>query len=89
MVHPIVFATLYSYTATGWLPIHEAARGGHVEIIKYLIEMGADLGTMTKHGGTPLWWARRMLPAGHSAIKYLEEIGAPDLADREGFVSDF
>ena len=60
-----------------------------MEVIKYLIEMGADLGTMTKHGGTPLWWARRMLPAGHSALQYLEQINAPELADKDGLEADF
>ena len=84
----VLVAMLVVMCFVGWLPIHEAARGGHVEVIKYLIEMGADLGTMTKHGGTPLWWARRMLPAGHSALQYLEQINAPDLVDNEGLDAD-
>lgn len=43
--------------------------------------MGADIGAKTKHGGTPLWWARRLLAPGHATIEYLEEIGAPEEGD--------
>ena len=44
----------------GWQPIHEAVRGGHTIIVKYLIEFDVDYNARTNngHGGTPLWWAR-------------------------------
>lgn len=73
----------------GWLPIHEAARGGNLGALKYLIQMGADVGSTTKYGGTPLWWARRMLPANHAVVQYLESIGAPEKADTGGFAGEF
>jgi hypothetical protein len=44
---------------------------------------------MTKYGGTALWWAKRSLPADHAVVAYLIDIGAPELADKEGVVSDF
>jgi prolyl 4-hydroxylase len=61
-----------------WQPIHEAVRAGHTAIVKYLVDMGADIGALTGSGSSPLWYARRFLPKGHSTISYLEEIGAPD-----------
>ena len=26
----------------GWSPLHEAARGGHVEVVKWLLQRGLD-----------------------------------------------
>lgn len=64
-----------------WQAIHEAVRAGHLHVVKYLADNGADLDGVTMHGGTPLWWARRELQADHSVISYLEEIGAPDFGE--------
>ena len=64
-----------------WQPLHEAVRAGNHEVVKYLVENGADLDTMTKFGGTPLWWARRSLPDDHAVIRYLEDIGAPEMGE--------
>ena len=58
--------------------IHEAARGGYLDILRYLINNGADIGAATNTGGTPLWWARRFLEADDPLIGYLESIGAPE-----------
>ncbi|CAE7638470.1 Ankrd49, partial [Symbiodinium microadriaticum] len=65
----------------GWMPLHEAVRGGHTDLVKFLVEMGADIGAVTNGGGTALWWARRLLAPGHSAIAYLTDIGAPEGSD--------
>lgn len=62
----------------GWQPLHEAVRGGHTNLVKFLVDMGADMGAMTNGGGTPLWWAKRLLSPGHSTITYLLEVGAPE-----------
>lgn len=64
--------------SNGWQPIHEAVRAGHTKLVKYLINMGADIGARTHNGGSPLWWAKRTLPKGHPTINYLEQIGAPE-----------
>lgn len=61
-----------------WQAIHEAARAGHLDALRYLIDMGADVAAQTSNGGTPLWWARHSLEEGHPVIQYLEEIGAPE-----------
>eukprot|EP01036_Dinobryon_divergens_P025323 gene25323-33854_t len=55
----------------GWQALHEAIRGGYPEIVKYLVEMGADLGGRTGNGETPLMIARAYLPVNHAIIEYL------------------
>jgi prolyl 4-hydroxylase len=64
--------------SNGWQPIHEAARAGHTAVVKYLVDMGADIGALTNARQTPLWWARRSLPKGHSTLSFLDGIGAPE-----------
>ena len=66
--------------ARGWQPIHEAIRGGHKELVNYLVETcGASLEMRTgRAGGTPLWWARRVLDPRHSIIAFLVVLGAPE-----------
>jgi prolyl 4-hydroxylase len=69
--------------ANEWQPIHEAARGGHLDVLKYLVDLGSDIGAKTSNGGTSLWWAKKSLPKGHEVILYLESIGAPDAEDMD------
>jgi len=60
----------------GWTPLHEGARGGHLEVVKYLVEAGADVNTTNKQGATPLWWAKHQHGQDHPVIEFLESIGA-------------
>jgi prolyl 4-hydroxylase len=61
----------------GWTPLHEGARGGHLEVVKYLIASGADANATTSStGGTVLWWAKKTLDAEHPVIAFLEDLGA-------------
>jgi len=68
----------------GWQPIHEAARGGHVDVVKYLIEEhGADMNARTGPGGSglsPLGLALEHHDEDHPLIFFLREIGAKDYA---------
>ena len=46
----------------GWNPLHEAARGGHLDVVEYLLDeagLGANERTHRGSGGTPLWWAKK------------------------------
>jgi hypothetical protein len=44
--------------ADGVTPLHWAALGGHVEIVKLLLAQGADVNAReTGYGGTPVGWA--------------------------------
>ena len=65
-----------SKDVNSWQPIHEAVRSGNLDVIELLINRGADLNGMTKNGGTPLWWAKRVLPEGDPIVAYLEGLGA-------------
>lgn len=78
--------------AHGWLPIHEAVRSGEVDLVKYLVDLGSDIGAITMNGGTPLWWVKRLIqlsemgrPESSGSLEnlkqvrdYLLSIGAPD-----------
>ena len=61
-----------------WQAIHEAARGGHYDILLLLVQNGADVSSKTRSGETPLWWARQSLDNGHAVIRYLEKVNAAD-----------
>ena len=65
-----------SKDVNSWQPIHEAVRSGNLDVIELLINRGADFNGMTKNGGTPLWWAKRVLPEGDPIVAYLEGLGA-------------
>jgi prolyl 4-hydroxylase len=62
----------------GWQPIHEAARAGHVEIIKLLLDHNVDLNARTHDGkgGSPLNVAVNSLGTKHPVAEYLTSIGA-------------
>lgn len=70
--------------ANEWRPLHEAARGGHVEVVDQLVHAGADLGAVTINGGTPLWWARKTHGPRHPVVAYFENLGAPEESDLSG-----
>jgi hypothetical protein len=46
-------------------PLHEAARGGHVDVVKFLLEMGAKFDALNKDMETPLHVATR---GGHHRV---------------------
>jgi prolyl 4-hydroxylase len=68
-------------TMANWKPIHEAARSGQLDILKFLVEeYGADVNERCLVTGvsTPLALAKDNLPKGHPVIDYLIEKGAAD-----------
>ena len=69
---------LHARDANNWQAVHEAARAGHLEVLEYLVERGADLSAQTRGGGSVLYWARRTLDFTHPVIKYLESVDAPE-----------
>ena len=58
----------------------QAARGGHLEVVKLLVDNGADFNAKTAGGGgTVLWWAKQTHGEDHPVITFLEELGALDV----------
>ena len=41
---------LHKKDSNGWQPIHEAARGGHLEVVQLLLEHGGDVNERTDFG---------------------------------------
>jgi prolyl 4-hydroxylase len=76
---------LNSKDANGWTPLHEGARGGHVEVVKLLVEKGANINERTNEGKgeTPLYWSIVENGEDHPVSQFLMELGAlnvgPDL----------
>jgi hypothetical protein len=69
----------------GWQPIHEAARGGHVEVIALLLEHDADINARTNmgRGSSPLNIAFSALGQNHPVTKFLIENGAKNIGTDE------
>ncbi|GAX15295.1 hypothetical protein FisN_8Hh408 [Fistulifera solaris] len=66
----------------GWAALHEAARAGHLDAVKTLLDHGADVHARTgkqQDGGSVLHWAKRFLGEDHAVVTYLEQLGAIDI----------
>jgi Ankyrin repeats (3 copies) len=64
----------------GWTPLHEGARSGHLDVVKLLVENGADITARAgDEGGTALWWAKHSLGDDNEVVKFLEDLGALDI----------
>jgi len=72
--------SLVAKDRNGWQPIHEAARGGHLDSLELLLENGADLNARTHKGNgvSPLRIAREALGNEHAVVKFLEDLGAEE-----------
>jgi prolyl 4-hydroxylase len=68
---------LHAKDGNGWQPIHEAARAGHVHVIKLLLEHDVDINARTHggKGGSPLNVAINTLSKSHPVSKFLEDNG--------------
>jgi len=65
--------------ANGWQPLHEAVRGGHLDVVNYLIrEHQVDINARTNQnrGPSPLWLAESTHGLQHSVTERLVELGA-------------
>jgi hypothetical protein len=62
-----------------------AARGGHLDAVKLLLEHGADVSQRTNHGTgwTAAALAKMSLDSEHPLVKYFREIGAVELGHGE------
>lgn len=69
---------LHKKDVNGWQPIHEAARGGHLDIVEMLIQHGADVNERVNFGSgqTVLKLALDSHGRDHPLIDYLLGLGA-------------
>uniref|UniRef100_A0A7S1Y6U7 Fe2OG dioxygenase domain-containing protein n=1 Tax=Grammatophora oceanica TaxID=210454 RepID=A0A7S1Y6U7_9STRA len=65
----------------GWTPLHESIRSGKGEVVKFLIEKGANVNARTQggRGGSVLWWALEEHGEEHEIIDVLNEFGAKNI----------
>lgn len=76
----INYDMIHARDANDFQAVHEAAVGGHLDVLKYLLENGADLNAFTKEGGNVLWWAKQVLREDDPVVLYLVSIGAVETA---------
>ena len=69
---------LHMKDSNGWQPIHEAARGGHLDAVQLLVEHGADVNERTHFGEGKSVLELVLDTHGHDhpLFGYLEGIGA-------------
>jgi len=51
-------ADVHLRTSDGWTPLHAAAAGGNMDLVKRLLRAGADAGARSRKGTTPADTAR-------------------------------
>eukprot|EP00339_Tiarina_fusa_P001681 CAMPEP_0116998590 /NCGR_PEP_ID=MMETSP0472-20121206/1610_1 /TAXON_ID=693140 ORGANISM="Tiarina fusus, Strain LIS" /NCGR_SAMPLE_ID=MMETSP0472 /ASSEMBLY_ACC=CAM_ASM_000603 /LENGTH=547 /DNA_ID=CAMNT_0004697791 /DNA_START=170 /DNA_END=1809 /DNA_ORIENTATION=+ len=68
----------------GWTPLHEAARGGHVDVVDFLVKQGAHLNKQTAAGGTAMWYAAQHHGEDSEVYRYFKELGALQLGPEAG-----
>lgn len=64
--------------ANGWTPLHEGARSGNIEVIRYLLSKGADINHRTgkeKNGYSALGVAHQIHGPDHPISKFIESVG--------------
>ena len=71
---------------TGWTPLHYAASGGHLELIRLLLEHYAYIDAESPNGSTPLMMAARY-GAIDGARLLLEEGADPTLQNEQGLTA--
>ena len=63
----------------GWGPLHEAARGGHTDVAKYLVDKGADINKKTASGHSAARLAKNAHDESHPIYKWFIEMGGTDV----------
>lgn len=70
---------LYARDSNGWTPLHEAARAGHLDVVRLLVEKhNADVNYITNEGkgSSPYFIATQSHSPDHPVSQYLKSLGA-------------
>lgn len=70
-----------AYDQFGWTPLHHACHAGQLDIIKLLVEAGADVNSPTFSGATPLM--RAIESSRPCCVEYLIKSGATVTAENK------
>lgn len=62
--------------SNGWTPLHEGARGGHIDVVRILVHHDADINALTKQGKSALYIAEEKHGKDHAVVSLLESLGA-------------
>jgi ankyrin repeat protein len=81
----LLASTLERAGLGGWTPLHLAAAGGQADVVRTLVEAGADLTPRTEHARTPLHVALESAPG---VVPLLLELGAPVDAASAAYMDD-
>ncbi len=69
----------------GWTPLHVAVTERRAQVVRLLVEAGADLSARTEHGRDPLHTALESAP---DLVPLLRELGAPVDAASAAYLDD-
>lgn len=63
----------------GWQPLHEAARSGHMEVVEFLTDQGADVNARTRAGHSVLQIVADFWGQDDPMYEYLSNLGALEM----------
>lgn len=69
---------IHATDANGWTALHEGARWGHVDVVRFLVEQGADIHLRSKNGtgGSVMFYAKMVQGPNSPVVLLLERLGA-------------
>lgn len=69
---------MHAKDLNGWTPLHEGARSGHVNVVKFLVEQGADIHERSKDGtgGNAMFYAKKVQGSDAPVVLFLQSLGA-------------
>ena len=71
--------SLHQPDTNGWHPLHEAVRSGNIEMVKILLEYGANVNQKTNYQQNPLSISLDFHGSDHEMTEFLLEMGAEDV----------
>jgi Derlin-2/3 len=78
-------ASLGAKDRNDWQPLHEAVRGGYLDVVRFLLDFDdiVDVNARTRQGPNPLWLAETAHGREHPVTMHLREVGAVSFGPQE------